>query len=159
MSRLILLLSMTLFLNAGARAETFDAEVTRVTDGDTVWVRVGNDAPQQVRLRDIDAPEICQPRGREARAALAAQVLRRQVTVVVATRDEFQRLIAQLRIGRTDVGAAMVAAGWAWSPQWQQRRGPYAALQSQAQAARRGLWQDPEPEPPKAFRQRMGRCH
>jgi hypothetical protein len=57
-----------------------------VSDGDTVWVQPlqGGEA-YKVRLQGIDAPEICQPWGPQARAALHA-VLQGQVVEVLGTR-------------------------------------------------------------------------
>ncbi|MFN8895336.1 MAG: thermonuclease family protein, partial [Betaproteobacteria bacterium] len=42
--------------------------VVAVTDGDTLTLRLPDGQPVTVRLRDIDAPEICQPWGPEAKA-------------------------------------------------------------------------------------------
>ena len=65
---------------AGA-AQALSGVVTRVTDGDTVWVRPDEPKRKPVKLRlvGIDAPERCQAWGAQATAALAAQVLHRHV--------------------------------------------------------------------------------
>jgi endonuclease YncB( thermonuclease family) len=45
-------------------AKVYLAQVTRVLDGDTVWVKPkGNLAPRKLRLQGLDAPEICQAGG------------------------------------------------------------------------------------------------
>ena len=61
------------------------AQVTHVTDGDTLWVRplAGGEA-FKLRLQGLDAPEICQDWGLESRAALQQRLAQRTVTVVVS---------------------------------------------------------------------------
>lgn len=151
---------MLLWLAAlSAQARGFQGEVTHVTDGDSIWVRSARGAPKQLRLRGIDAPEICQAFGREAQAALAAQVLHRQVTVKSSGRDDYQRLLAQVSLRGDDVGAWMVSHGYAWAHRWHRRAsGPYAALEASARQARRGLWSGAAPMDPRDFRRRHGSC-
>lgn len=153
-----LLLALLLAPLAG-RAATFEGVVTHVADGDSLWVRpAGGGEPLEVRLQGIDAPELCQPFGREARAALAARTLHRPVTVRVRARDRYERLLARVRREREDLGGWLVAQGYAWSDGWRGRDGPYARQQAQAMAARVGLWGGAAPERPREFRQRHGRC-
>ena len=82
-------LAIAALLGASAAAQAFDGVVTRVPDGDTLWVQPDDAArrPLKLRLRGIDAPELCQRWGVQARDALAARVLRRHVSVEVRTRD------------------------------------------------------------------------
>ncbi|HSW20716.1 MAG TPA: hypothetical protein VLJ86_26060, partial [Ramlibacter sp.] len=56
------------FAAPASAASAFRATVTHVTDGDTVWVRpASGGAPIAVRLQGLDAPEICQAHGLQAR--------------------------------------------------------------------------------------------
>ena len=100
-----------------ARSESFDAIVTRVSDGDSVRVRpVDGGPPRVLRLLGMDAPERCQAYGPQARSALSRQVLWRPVRVQATTRDRYQRLLARLETDDTpDVNGWMVAQGHAWS--------------------------------------------
>jgi endonuclease YncB( thermonuclease family) len=143
---------------ATAGAATFEAQVTHVTDGDTVWVRPPGGTPESLRISGIDAPEICQAFGREAREALAARVLRRQVVVEPTGHDDYLRLLAQLKLDDEDVGAWLVAQGFAWSHRWRRRPGPYAALEKLARREHRGLWAQASPQDPREFRREHGRC-
>jgi endonuclease YncB( thermonuclease family) len=134
--------------------------VSHVTDGDTVWVRPREGgAPQQVRIEGIDAPEICQAFGPEARAALASHVLHRRVTVLTRGEDDYRRTVARLRLGRADVGAWMVSHGYAWSYRFRGDPGPYTREETRARRAGAGLWGTPDPQPPRDFRVRHGSCH
>jgi len=142
-----------------AQATAFEGVVTYVTDGDSLWIRpLAGGEPLEVRLQGIDAPEICQPFGPEAREALAALALHRQVTVRPRMRDRYERVLARVRLGRLDLGERLVGQGYAWSDGWRGRGGPYARQQAQAAAARLGLWRSPGPVAPRDFRQRHGSC-
>jgi endonuclease YncB( thermonuclease family) len=142
------------------RTQTWTATVVHVSDGDTIYVRAsGHEASVPVRLLGMDAPEICQSGGPASREALAEMVLQRQVTLVGVGQDGYGRELARVYIGGQDVGRALVAQGHAWSAGRSQQGGPYAKEQREARQARRGLFAQARPEPPRAFRQRHGSCH
>ena len=144
---------------AGA-AHAFGAVVTRVSDGDTLFVQPDDRGrkPLKVRLRDIDAPERCQAWGEEARAALAQRVLGRRVEIRPRSRDDWQRVIAALSLGDDDIGAWMVAEGHAWSTRWRGAPARYAAEERAARAARRGVHAHAGAVEPWRFRSRHGPC-
>jgi endonuclease YncB( thermonuclease family) len=147
-------------LPIAATAARYQAVVSHVTDGDTVWVRPANGGPpQQIRIDGIDAPEICQPYGGQARDALASHLLQRRVTVITRGADNFQRTMARIQLGHQDTGAWMVSRGHAWSYRFRSDPGPYAREEARARARRAGLWGMGSPEPPRNFRVRNGPCH
>ena len=148
---------------AAVRADPeFTAVVTRVSDGDTVWVRRDGDRrrPVKLRLQGIDAPERCQAGGLAAGQALSVRVLGQRVQVLPRARDAHGRLVADLRLVRdgADIGAWMVGAGHAWSYRFRDNPGPYAREEREARASRRGLFRESNPEPPAQFRRRHGPC-
>jgi micrococcal nuclease len=152
-------LALAALLPLAALAERFDAVVSHVTDGDTVWVRpVHGGPPQHVRIDGIDAPEICQAFGRESRAALAKAVQHKRVVVITQGADDYRRTIAQLRVGRRDVGAWMVSHGYAWSYRFRSDPGPYARQEARARSRHLGLWRHADAEIPRDFRVRHGDC-
>lgn len=113
-----------------------------VVDGDTL--RVG---AERVRLQGVDAPELSQRCGPAPKSIpcglLAANWLRarldgRRVECTEVDRDRYQRRVAVCRLGRTDVGAAIVEAGWATA--YRQYSLAYVGAEARARAARRGLW-------------------
>ncbi len=135
------------------------ADVTHVHDGDSLWVQpLDGGRRQRLRLDGIDAPEICQADGREARDRLAGMVLRRQVRVEVTGQDRYRRTLARVWLGSDDVQAVMVAEGWAWSYRVRGQAGPYDREEALARRQGRGLFADPQPEPPGEFRRRHGPC-
>ena len=144
-----------------AEAATQTAWVSWVMDGDTVLLLPeGAHEALRVRLVGIDAPEHCQPGGEAARDALIALVLRRSVRLQVLGQDSYGRQLGRLWRGEQDVAAEMVRSGWAWAYQHRTGRGPYAALQRQAERERVGVFGAPETAmSPAVFRQFHGSCH
>ncbi len=162
---------LVLFLSGLAQAAApalpvvgVDGRVTRVVDGDSLWVspRSGGRAIE-VRLADIDAPEICQDGGIESRRQLAARVLKRKVRLRVpagrAGRDKYGRTLATVWLGGLQVNRSMVEQGQAWSRRGQGNRGPYLAEERQARALNRGVFRaGTSAMPPWDFRKRHGPC-
>jgi micrococcal nuclease len=148
-------------VGGAAQARVYQGIVTHVTDGDSIWVRgAAGGAPLEVRLQGIDAPEICQAFGKEARDALAARALHRQVAVKSRARDKYQRVLGEVSAGGQDLGLWMVSRGYAWSYRYRRDTGPYAAAEAKARQARLGLWSlGTPPVEPRAFRKRHGSCH
>lgn len=143
---------------ADARA-SWSGTVSRVSDGDTLWVRpAAGGRPRKLRLHGIDAPEICQAHGQQARKALQRLVLRRQVEVQVLRVDDYRRPIARVLLDGQDLGARMVRDGHAWSYRYRHNPGPYLREEQQARGARRGLFAAPGPQQPYAFRRSHGPC-
>jgi micrococcal nuclease len=135
--------------------------VSHVVDGDTVWVRPeGGGKPLSIRVDGIDAPEICQPGGVAARDALKQRVLGQRVSVHGRLDDVYGRQVARLELDGDDLGEWLVTQGLAWSYRYRNDAGPYARQQSQAEAARLGLFSPYAPRPlyPRVFRKQHGRC-
>ena len=160
MRRLILLLTaIVLPLAVQAEVRSYVATVTHVSDGDTVWVKPPwGGPPIQVRVQGIDAPEVCQPFGPQARQALQRRLLHRPVRVTERGRDDYSRTLARLQVQGQDVGGWLVSEGLAWSYRYGRNPGPYQSLQSQARQARRGLWSQQAPVEPRTFRKVHGPC-
>jgi micrococcal nuclease len=141
------------------QAASFHAQVTYVTDGDTLWVRPGGGGRTiELRLLDIDAPESCQPFGPQATLALRERVLHASVRVRTRGSDSFGRQLAQVEYRHDDVGRWLVANGYAWAMRFHGRPGRHGALEEQARRERKGLWANPGALEPRLFRQRFGSC-
>ena len=134
------------------------AVVLRVVDGDSLWVRPPGGAPLRLRVSGVDAPEVCQRHGREARDALATRLQGKKVRVTLQHKDTYDRWLARVEGPDGDVGAWLVGQGHAWSMRWHNNPGPYAVQEGAARKARRGLFSEPRPEPPRDFRRRHGPC-
>lgn len=133
--------------------------VSRVVDGDTLWLKTAADEqPVIVRLEGIDAPEVCQPGGAEATAALTELALNRSVTLKPTAVDDWGRKVGKVFDGGKDLGDRMVRDGHAWSTRFKYDRGPYVAEERMAQALKRGVHADGGAVHPRQFRERHGPC-
>ena len=68
--------------------------VRRVIDGDTIEVEDDSGIRTRIRLRNVNAPELGQPGGQEAKDALTAKLLGQRVSLKVYARDKYGRTIA-----------------------------------------------------------------
>lgn len=150
---------MTVLLVAAQPGLALEGVVTRVTDGDTLWVRpLDGGKPRKLRVQGIDAPERCQPWGHEATAQLSALVQGQTVRAQEGPLDDHGRRLVRLFRGDVDIGAWMVRQGHAWSYRYRRDPGPYAAEEHDARRARRGLFADPAAVMPREFRRTHGPC-
>lgn len=142
---------------AAAAPEARMGIVSRVVDGDTVWIG-SSGTLLKVRISGIDAPEICQPHGAQAREALRRKVLGQMVTITYQRVDDYGRLLARVDMGDEDIGRWMVSHGHAWSYGYRNYRGPYAREQQVSSNSRLGVFALDAPEIPRDFRKRHGSC-
>lgn len=143
-----------------ATQQTQSGVVTRVIDGDTLWVQTSViRRPLKVRIQGIDAPEICQSGGVQARDALKRQTLGKSVTVTSGAHDDYGRTVGTVHVQGTDVGRSMVLQGHAWVYTFRSKKSPYSNEFAQAQRARQGVFSSAIAEEPRLFRKRHGLCH
>jgi endonuclease YncB( thermonuclease family) len=130
------------------------APVISVHDGDTLTVLIEHH-PVRVRLTDIDAPELRQPFGTRSRISLSNLCFGQSAALDVRSKDRYGRTLAQVTCAGTDANAEQVRRGYAWTfTRYARADSPLFALQSEARAARRGLWTDPSPVPPWDWRRK-----
>lgn len=135
----------------GLASSAAGCRVTAVSDGDTVLC-LQDGRELTLRLSQIDAPEHDQPAGQSARAALAARVLGRNVTVERHDTDQYGRWVARLWLADVDINLAQVVDGWAWAYRDYLKEPHYVAAENAARAAQRGLWADRAPVRPQDWR-------
>jgi endonuclease YncB( thermonuclease family) len=138
-------------LTWAAQAETFDAYVIAVIDGDTV-LALRDKQKLKLRLADIDAPEKAQPFGQQSLAYLKSRVNKRVVQVDSRAVDQYGRTIATLTLDGVDLNREQVRQGLAWEYSFHNTNQVFIALQHEAQQARRGLWQQANPQTPWEWR-------
>ncbi len=138
--------------------QPFSGRVTRVSDGDTIWVTLaGGRKRAKIRLYGIDAPERSMPFGAASRRELRALVMTREVRVVPVARDRYRRVVGKVFRGERDVGAALLSAGLAWHYKRYDKNPAYGRLERDARAAKRGLWSQTTPMAPWTFRRQRRR--
>jgi micrococcal nuclease len=126
--------------------------VVSVHDGDTLRAIDDERIEHRVRLAGIDAPEMGQAFGRVSRDRLRELALRQQVVVHLLGQDRYGRDLARLEAGGVDLCRQLVAEGLAWHYVRYSDDADLAASEAAARAAGRGLWADPEPVAPWAWR-------
>jgi micrococcal nuclease len=152
-------LLVALLLGCGDAAQALDGVVSRVSDGDTLWIKPSRGgAYVKVRVEGIDAPELCQAGGEQAKRALETLALGRHVRLDGHLRDDHGRRLGRLMLGDNDLGARLVRDGHAWSYRFRRDEGPYLIEEMAARAAKRGLFADARAVPPRQFRREHGPC-
>ena len=137
--------------------------VTYVEDGDTLSGKTdrGN---LKCRLEKIDTPEIAhpnankpgQPYGNQAKKLLEDMVANKEVSVrVVKEKDKWGRSVCQIEVEGHNIEQAMLEKGAAWLSRKYFQDPNLVAAEDKAIKNRKGLWADPAPGDPAAFRRRI----
>ena len=134
----LVLFFLLLLLCAQALGAT-EGRCLRVSDGDTITIDAGG-GKEKVRLIGIDAPELRQEGGPEARQYLAKRILNRRVKVEGETRDRYGRLLGTVYLGEENINLSLVREGHAWDYKAYSAGPAYTRAERAARAARRGLW-------------------
>ncbi len=152
---LALILAITAACDSAA--QTFTGTVVAVHDGDTISVRTRNETIR-IRLEGIDCPEYRQPFSARARRFTSTMVRRRTVTVEPRGHDQYDRLLARVRVDGTELNEALVRKGLAWHYAGRTPDRVLADAERAARAARVGIWSQPNPVPPWEWRRRYPRA-
>ena len=141
-----------LFLAHGAGAAELTGRVVSIADGDTLTVLVER-KQVRVRLVDIDAPEKKQPFGTRSRQSLSEICGGKTAQVDVRGKDRYGRTLGRVSCAGVDANVEQVRRGMAWVyVRYAPKGSPLNAVQREAKAAQRGLWQDARPVPPWEWR-------
>lgn len=143
---------------AGKSPALLTGTVSQVNDGDSLVLSIPDKPPVTVRLRDVDAPEICQVYGVEARQALAALALNQPATLKPAGRDEQGRTMGRVTVAGVDLSVRLVEEGHAWSTRTKWDQGPLVKQERMARSLGRGLHAQGGAVMPRDFRRAHGPC-
>ena len=127
--------------------------VERVVDGDTIVFKAGDAKTQRVRLADIGTPELDQPWGGEAKAALKGWAENRRAQIRIVDTDRYGRLVATLWIDGKNINRRLVAKGHAWVYRRYLRDRALLRLEENAKANGLGLWSSEDVIEPRVWRQ------
>ncbi len=148
----ILSILLSVFVSPSFATE-FIGRVIAVKDGDTIEV-LHNRTPERIRLTGIDCPDKKQAFGQRAKQATATLSFGQTVTVNSSGKDRYGRTLATVVLpdGRT-LNHELVSQGWCW---WYRKYAPgdtvHEKLENKARETRKGLWVEPNPEPPWEWR-------
>jgi len=133
------------------QAETFNAKVIMVMDGDTVMVLRGNQKIK-VRMANIDAPEKNQTFGKQARESLQELVGKKTVQIDSQAVDQYGRIVGLISVDGRNVNQEQLKRGMAWEYSHYHTDKTYIGLQDDAQQSQRGLWAQSTPQAPWQWR-------
>ena len=137
----------------GQKTLVIVGKVTRVSDGDTIWVHTGL-LRHKVRLNRIDAPESNQPYGKESTAHLKSLIFGKEVRVEYETTDRYGRILGIVFLGEIDINLQMVRDGCARHYRHFDKTPDYAIAEQESQSSKRGLWAALNPVNPYQWRKR-----
>lgn len=130
-----------------SKGTSFMCNVVSVHDGDTITC-LENKVQYKIRLNGIDAPELKQAHGQDAKKFASAMVFSKQVRIIVQDIDRYKRLVGDVVLGEKRLNYEIVRAGWAWHYTQYSKDPNLAALEKQAKAAKKGLWASTNPIAP-----------
>ncbi|MFK4132279.1 thermonuclease family protein [Pseudomonas luteola] len=154
---LLALCASSAFAASAAQAETTSptgdlrAVVSAVIDGDTIELEQSG-IPLQVDLESIDAPELAQPYGSNAKAVLESLVLNKKVSIVLTRSVGYQHIRGVVYQDGKNINQLMVAKGAAWFDKSYAFDSTFQNDQSYAQKHKLGLWSQHKPQNPDAYR-------
>jgi len=136
-----------------APGQILTGQVVAVHDGDTLTMQSGSSL-YKVRLSDVDAPEMGQVFGKQARQYTEQMVLGRRVQVNVALIDRHGRRVGEVIVEDGWVlNEELVHAGFAWYYRVHPvRNDRLQKLEQYAFSKKLGLWVEKDPLPPWEFR-------
>jgi endonuclease YncB( thermonuclease family) len=130
-------------------ADSYTGKVTDVSDGDTLVI--GNAGRVRVvQLAGIDAPELTQDFGDDARDFVKTMTKGKRVTVEIVESKSSTSQVARVSVDGKDLGAAMIEAGLAWSESG--ASSDLKTAQEKAKSGKQGLWASANPTAPWDFR-------
>ena len=116
------------------------------------WRKREGKPPYRIRLEGIDAPEIRQRYGLEAKNALSEKVYGKDVQVEWLSEDKYGRILAHVYLEDEWINNEMVTEGWAWHFKRYNSDPVLAEAEAKARAERFGLWAEDSPLAPWDYR-------
>jgi endonuclease YncB( thermonuclease family) len=117
----------------------FYGPLVRVKDGDSLVVKIQG-VQMDFRLAQIDAPELGQPYGRNAKQELMSLAAGRQLVLMPIDTDRYGRTVAHVWNGNAHLNTELVKRGAAWFYSEFARGKQLYDVEQEARDAKRGLW-------------------
>lgn len=114
--------------------------VVGVSDGDTLTLLTQNRQQVKIRLHGIDAPELGQAWGQQAKQALSSLTFRQTVSVQETDRDKYGRIVGIVYRNQLSINETLIASGHAWVYRKYNKSKRWNTLETEAQRKRLGLW-------------------
>ncbi len=142
---------------------SFEGNVTRVIDGDTLEILTVQNRQIRVRLYAVDAPEKAQPYYQKSKENLEKMCAGEPALVAVMNADRYERIVGVVYCQGLNAGLEQAREGYAWVYEFFAAQDSnsssithYHTAQTNAKIAKQGIWQDKSPTPPWDFRRKKG---
>jgi micrococcal nuclease len=145
--------AVTCLLSFAHADDTVEGKVTKIIDGDSIIVTDAADKEYEVQLEGIDAPEMKQEFGKEATEGLTKMLKDKPVKITWKSKDNFDRVLAQVYVEKTHINIEMLKAGFAWHFKRYNKSEELAKAETEAREAKKGLWAKESPMAPWEYRQ------
>ena len=140
-----------LFWSQCLYAQELKGKVIDVVDGDTYKVSVNNKTIK-VRLLGIDCPEHDQAFGQKVKKVAQKYVQGKTILIKISGKDLYHRALGTVFLENgTNICQELVKTGYAWK--YKYSNDPILeTLENKARKSKLGLWADPNPISPWAFK-------
>ena len=139
-------------LSAVTADDSVEGKVTRIIDGDSILVTDDKSVEYEVQLEGIDAPELKQDFGKESTDGLTKLLKGKTVRLTWKSKDNFERLLAQVYDGEKHINMEMIKSGMAWHFKRYNKDETLAKAETEAKEAKKGLWAMESPVAPWDYR-------
>lgn len=129
------------------------AKVIYLKDGDSFVVLDDNKEEVEVRLIDIDAPELHQAYGKKAKTHLSNLIKGKTIGIDFDKKDKYGRILADVYLDDLYINEEMIKAGYAWHFTRFSKDQYLQAGEDSARENKVGLWQGVEPQAPWDWRE------
>lgn len=126
--------------------------VIKIIDGDTLTILTNNNDQIKIRLTEIDAPEKKQAFGNKSKISLSKICFNKVATVNSIKIDKYGRTLGRVTCNYIDANSKQIEQGMAWVYDKYVTDLNLYTLQENAKIKKLGLWSDPYPIQPWAFR-------
>ena len=125
--------------------------VTKIIDGDTIKVIGSDNIELDIRLAEIDAPEIDQPYGKESKSELEKHIAGKNIKLKDIEKEKYGRFLANIYCDGTWINIELVKNGFAWRYK-KSDSGNILQAEMIARKSKIGIWSESNPIPPWEWR-------
>ena len=146
-----------LFFTLSLFSAEITGEVIKISDGDTITIIDSNNRKYKIRLDKIDAPELKQCFGINAKNHLVSLIAGKQVKVIYQKKDRYKRILGIVYLQEKEINLQMVQDGFAWHYLFYDKSPEYIEAEQKARQNKSGLWIQKNPVKPYEFRKNSKR--
>ncbi len=134
-------------------SQIISGKVVKIIDGDTFLLK-SNDRIFKIRLYGVDAPELVQYYGKEAKRLIENLSYEKQVTAYVRYNDPYGRLVGKVILDDGSVLNEILIVNGAvwWYRHYSKNEKVFQVLEKYAQKNKIGLWEQENPVAPWVYR-------